>query len=266
MMSITEKKMWRVVSLLLVGIFLSSCGGGRSMRRAQTEDAELNRCLRFSAKKRYAEAVECLESFKSRYPGSDRAIEAELRIGDSYFRKKDYLLAIESYQQFIKLHPDHPRIDYAYYRIGLANLKATPNAIDRDQGRLGDAIEAFGTVWQSYAQSPYAKVAFSSYQKARAQAAAQNLYVARFYSRTGEYRATLPRLNEIIDQFSDLPIAAEAASLKIKSHLLLGEVTQAETTLAFLQEKFPDHSLTVKAGEEIGKRMTKDAASSDISK
>lgn len=265
MIGITKKIGLGMVPLLLIGMAGGACGGGRAVRRAQTEDAELNRCLRFSAKKHYAEAVECLESFKSRYPGSDRAIEAELRIGDSYFRKKDYLLAIENYQQFIKLHPDHPRIDYAYYRTGLANLKATPNAIDRDQGRLGDAIEAFGTVWQSYGQSPYAKVAFSNYQKARAQAAEQNLYVARFYSRTGEYRATLPRLNEIIDQFSDLPIAAEAASLKIKSHLVLGEVTQAETTLAFLQEKFPDHSLTIKASEEIGKRITKNAASSGVS-
>ena len=42
-------------------------------------------------------------------------IEAELYIGDNYFRREYF--AADSYQSFIKLHPTHPKTDYAYYAM-----------------------------------------------------------------------------------------------------------------------------------------------------
>lgn len=238
---------FRLFIFLLIPAIFIHCAGNDARQQATDEHAAINRCLKLSGKKRYAEAIECLEIFKSRYPASALASEAELRIADGYFRKKDYLLAAESYQQFIRLHPSHERADYAYYRLGLSYLNSTPNAIDRDQQSLPDAITAFETVWQSFPTSPYAKISLLKYKEALYKMGRQDFYIARFYYRTKEYRAAIPRLAAILEDYTNTDLSKEAAYLKVRSHLVLGEIEPARDALAYLQAHFPNDKLTSKA-------------------
>lgn len=245
-----------VVLILSLTAGFVACSGKTLSRQEVSEEAELNRCLRFSAKKRYQQAIDCFEVFKSRYPASARTAEAELRIGDSYFRKKEYLLAAESYQHFIRLHPVHERVDYATYRLGLSYLYDTPPQIDRDQGSLPDAIDALQTVWQAYPESPYAKIARLKYNEAKAKAASHEFYVARFYFRTQEYRAALPRLNTIMQEYARTSYAKEAAYLSVRAHLELSEQAAAEQAFGYLEERFPKDKLTLKAAKALKRRIT----------
>ena len=57
---------------------------------------EIQKCMQLSDKKRFAEAVECLEIFKSKFPQGEYSTKAELAIGDGYFNKKDYLKYIDT--------------------------------------------------------------------------------------------------------------------------------------------------------------------------
>lgn len=241
----------RSFALFALPALLFACGGKAPVKAKTSEDSEFNRCLRLSSKKHYDEAVDCLEVFKSRYPGSARAMEAELRVGDSYFRKKDYVLAAESYEQFIRLHPSHPQVDYAYYRLGLSRQNALPAAIDRDQSSLGEAIEAFETVWRGYPDSPYAKVALLKYREARGKEGEQAFYVARFYYRTREYKAALPRLAEIAERYGDTELADEALYLQVKSYLALGDIDHAREALAGLAADFAKSAYTQKAMRDV---------------
>ena len=111
--------------LLAIGIvaMLCGCGKERKVYSKGDPDADLQQCIKYSEKKQFEEAIECLEVFKSRFPGSEHGQTAELRIGDAYFRKKDYLLAADSYVTFTKLHPNHPQADYAYYRLGVVRVE-----------------------------------------------------------------------------------------------------------------------------------------------
>lgn len=242
-----------VILVLVAALVPLSCGEGkRPPRASSSEEVELNRCLRLSAKKKHAQAVECLELFKSRYPASSRAAEAELRIGDSYFRNKEYLLAAESYSQFLKLHPLHERADYAYYRMGLSYLKETPESVDRDQQYLSEAISALETVWEDFPLSPYAKIALNQYNEARNRAANRDFYVGRFYYRTREYRAALPRLAAVIENYPETALAPEAAYLKLHAHMILSERDDAQSTLDFLEVNFPKSPYTDKGRKELG--------------
>lgn len=238
-------------ALLFCCLLLAACGGKDLLPGKTDEETELNRCLRLSNKKHYSESIECLEIFKSRYPASANAAEAELRIADSYFRKKDYLLAAESYQQFIRLHPYHPRVDYAYYRLGLSYLNDTPSQVDRDQESLGEAIQALDVVWRSYPDSPYAQIARLKSKQAQEKAALQNFYIARFYYRSKEYRAALPRLDSIMTLYPDIDLAKKAAYLKVRSHLALAEPDFAQESLSFLEQRFPNAPQTVKARKQV---------------
>lgn len=190
--------------LFFSGIILSCGKGERRYALPSGSQAELNRCLSLSANKKYESAIECLEVFKSRYPTGNQAAEAELLIADSYFRQKEYLLAAESYQEFISQYSGHSKVDYAYYRSGMAYYNENPKAIDREQTYLDQAVRSFEQIVRYYPSSPYYKLALAQYKEAKTRQAKKHFYVAKFYIKYGEYLASIPRLTEIITQYAGL--------------------------------------------------------------
>ena len=88
---------------LLLLLLVVTLGAGACQKKSfkltgdETDEEAINKCIALSEKKKYEQAVECLEIFKSRFPDSTYALDAELNIADAYFRKKDWVLAAETY-------------------------------------------------------------------------------------------------------------------------------------------------------------------------
>ncbi|MBI4126283.1 MAG: outer membrane protein assembly factor BamD [Deltaproteobacteria bacterium] len=239
-----------IITVTFLASFALACAREPSLP-TNNADAELQRCLRLSDKRRYEEAVECLEMVKARYPSSRVGQEAELRIGDAYFNKKEYLLASESYLAFLKLYPRSPRVDYAHYRAGLSYYHESPKAIDRDQEYLDDAINHFTTVIQSYPTSAYRSLSDRFLKDARRRVARRNFYVGRFYTRTGEYIAALPRLIEVAEDYPDSGLAPRALYLATKANIELDRIEAAKTTFSKLSLEYPNERWTKKAEREL---------------
>ena len=184
-----------LTAILLCFTLFPACGGKKSFKFSGSEtDAEaIQKCLRLSEKKHFEEAVECLEIFKSRFPESTYAVDAELQIADNYYNKKDWLLAAESYKLYARLHPNSDKLDYAYYRSGLAYEKLLPKGVDRDLSNLPDSEEAFATVFRRFPESPYAEESQAHYDAIKGRGAKKNMYVGKFYYKRSEYRAAIPR-------------------------------------------------------------------------
>lgn len=214
-------------------------------------DVEIKKCIRLSQSKDYEDAIQCLEMFKARYPQSREGLEAELMIGDAYFDKKDYLLAKESYTAFIKLHPFSPRLDYAYYRSGLALFKESPKAIDRDQNYLDSAIQNFKVVIQRFPGSTYRALALKYYLEARLRVARRNLYVGRFYFKTGQYKAAIPRLEEVATQYKESGLAPKALYMATVANLKLDQYNEARRTFSILSVDYPNDRYTKRAEKKM---------------
>lgn len=227
-----RKFLGMVVCLVGILTLVAACSGQQHNQRfvvGRGDTAgDLQACATLSEKKKFEEAIECLEVYKSRYRGAAQADEAELFIGDNFFQKKDYLLAAESYDSFTKNHPTHPRADYALYRMGLAYLLEAPKAIDRDQQYLGDALHAFEQHLAYFPQSHYRSEVSARFADARSRLARRYFYIGKFYYRTGEYRAAVPRLETVVDQFGDLPEGRTAYLFAVRALLALGERSSAE--------------------------------------
>jgi outer membrane protein assembly factor BamD len=168
-------------------------------------------------------------------------------IGDAYFDKKDYLLAAESYAAFIKLHPFSHRLDYAFYRRGVALFKESPKAIDRDQQYLSEAIENLAVVIRRYPNSAYREPALKYYREARLRLAKRNMYVGHFYFRTGEYKSCIPRLKEVATQYRDTGLAPEALYMLTVANLKLDDKDGARTTFSAMSTEYPEGSWTPSA-------------------
>ncbi len=97
----------------------------------------------------YEIALTKLGEFKSRFPYSKYATEAELLIANSHYELSQYTEAALAYAQFVKLHPRHPQVDYAMFRIGESYWQDSPEEVDREQEYTLKAIEEWQRAWPS---------------------------------------------------------------------------------------------------------------------
>lgn len=148
-------------------------------------------------------AVQRLGEFKSRFPYSKYAAEAELLIADSQFSLSHYTEAALAYEQFVKLHPKHAKADYASYRIGESYWEDSPEEIDREQDYTLKAIKEWEKLIAKMPASPYAKKAKAQVTLGKRRVAESILFVVRFYCKQGIYHACAYRAIELADEYSE---------------------------------------------------------------
>jgi len=235
----------------LLAALLASCGKEKLKIGEGNPDEEIKQCLRLTSRGKHEDAIQCLEMFKARYPESRYGQEAELLIGDAYFSRKDYLLAAESYGAFIRLYPTHPKVDYAHYRVGLCYFKESPKAIDRDQEYLDEAIVHLKAVVRRYPGSQYHKAALETLREARTSVARRHYYIGRFYFRTGEYIASIPRFMEIAEKYQDSGLADKALYKALTANLRLGRFDAARAIFGEMSVRYADSKYTKRAEKEM---------------
>lgn len=242
-----------MIALLLA---LAACGKSHiSVGRGEAEE-EFKDCVTLSSKGKHEDAIQCMEMFKARYPKTALGQEAELKIGDAQFAKKDYLLAAESYMAFLQFNPNHPRSDYAHYRAGVAYYKESPRAIDRDQEHLAEAIDELRIVLRRYPTSAYADLSKATLHVALNRVAKRHYYIGRFYFRTGEYLAAIPRFMEVANNFPESGLADVSLYRIIEANIVLHHFEDAREAYSAMQTNFPS-SPYVKRAERMMLRAAK---------
>jgi outer membrane protein assembly factor BamD len=174
----------------------------------------------------YEIAVQRLGEFKSRFPYSKFATEAELLIANAQFELSHYTEAALAYEQFVKLHPKHPQVDYASFRIGESYWKDAPEEVDREQEYTLKAIKEWEKLIAKMPDSPYAKQARELVAKGKRRVAESLMFVVHFYCKQEIYHACAFVAIQLADEygeFSDLRL--EALSFAIKS---LDKVAEAK--------------------------------------
>jgi outer membrane protein assembly factor BamD len=172
-------------------------------------------------KKKYDDAIETFEKVRDRYPYSEQAMLAQLKVADAYFYKKKYDEAIQAYREFEKLHPTNKAVPYCIFREGQCYYRQR-STIDRDQTAAQKAIEEFKRLKQKFPESEYISKADVYLAKCRKDLADHEFYVAQFYFKTKRYQAALDRYLALTQDFPDYPKNAEAKQ----------RISQCETLLA----------------------------------
>lgn len=228
-----------ILSLAACAAIWQGCAKERVSVGKGDPAAEFKECLNLSQKGKFEDAIQCMEIFKSRYPKTAEGQEAELKIGDAQFAKKEYLVAAESYLAFLRLYPAHPKADYAHYRAGVSYFKESPKAIDRDQQYLSEAVEELRTVLVRHPTSQYAEAAKATLDAALRRVARRHFYVGKFYMRTGEYIAALPRFKDVAENFPGSGLADRALYLAVAANLKIGRLEDARDSFSRLSMRYP---------------------------
>jgi outer membrane protein assembly factor BamD len=200
--------------LTLILVFsLSGCGtvkGWFSKKKAEKPpDVLAEEGIKNLKKKKYDDAIETFEKVRDRYPYSEQATLAQIKVADAYFFKKKYDEAMQAYKEFEKLHPTSKAVPYCIYREGQCCYRQR-STIDRDQTYTQKAIDEFKRLKQKFPNSEYIPKADAYLAKCRKDLAEHEFYVAEYYFRTKRHQAALDRYQALIQDYPEFPKNAQA--------------------------------------------------------
>ena len=162
-----------------------------------------------------------------------------MKRGEAYFEKEEYAEALVEYKHFMELHHNHILAPYAAFRIGEIHFKMA-KTIDRDPEPMQKAIAAFEQMRKEFPGSRYDSQAQQKLEECHDWIAQMHLFVGQFYYRRGSYLAATHRFQQILKNYPDKPIAAEALYSLAKAHHEMGADDWARENLIVLAEKYPN--------------------------
>jgi outer membrane protein assembly factor BamD len=206
----TRTTMSRVLMLLTVAALLSGCGLGKRLfgktNPDHPPDVMTKSGIEQLKKKNYIDAAETFTKIKDRYPYSEQAVLAQLKLADTLYFNRKFDEAQAAYKEFEKLHPSNKAIPYVMYQQGLCSFRQRPT-IDRDQTPTEKALEEFRRLQKKFPQSEYAAKAEKYKQKCLNDLAEHEFYVATFYYRTKHYPSAMDRFQAVAQEYPDFKAA-----------------------------------------------------------
>ena len=194
-----HRKISKFVALLLLALTLSHCA------EKEFDPADPSKSFTIAREpyddKVWERATTRLGEFKSRFPYSQYAIEAELLIANAQFELERFAEAGASYEQFVKLHPKHQKVDFAMYRIGECDWAQSPPEIDREQDYTIKAIEEWNRLIDKFPDSEYSKKASKFVADGIRRLAESHEFISKFYCKLEIYHACAYRFSKLAGEY-----------------------------------------------------------------
>lgn len=153
--------------------------------------------------KEYEKVINDVNEYRSRYPYTQYAAEAELAQADSFFESGRYSEAVATYEEFTKRYPKHAQAPFAWFRVGASYDKEAPEEEDREQDFALRAIDKYNAFLERYPDSQWSKDAKERIHALRRRVAEHFVFVARFYWKKELYQGALSRYLQVIDRYGN---------------------------------------------------------------
>lgn len=235
---------WTGLLLVLIALV----GGCASRQEAPEPTAEENYQMGMEKfnKKDYRDAIPYYQKILENYPFSYYAIQAELKIAESYFLDKKYVEALVHLQGFQELHPTNENIPYVLWMKAVSYSKQF-RTIDRDVSAIENAKRELVELTTRFPGSPHAEEAHEMLKVVNGRLAEHDFYVARFYYRGSDYYAALKRFQRILEKYPVQGVADRALYYIGKCHFFLREDPAAAESFGELVQRYPDSPYRSKA-------------------
>jgi outer membrane protein assembly factor BamD len=153
-------------------------------------------------------AIDQYHELLDQYPFSQYNEEAELRIAQAQYLSGNYPEAVVALADFQRRHPTSPYLPFVGYSLGMCYVQQM-STIDRDQTAAQNAESYFVTISQQYPDSPYALLAREQLAQCRESLALHEMYIATFYSHSGNDKAAEIRLLTMASRYGDTDASAD---------------------------------------------------------
>ena len=222
--------------VMSVALMFPSC---TKREKVLTDQEIYAQAMDYMGRKKYERAGYVLDRLEEEYPESPLMAEARLKRAEIHFQLKEFDDAGSEYERFLNLHPVHEKADFARFRIALAFFDQTLS-IDRDQTATVQALEAFERFLKEYPKSALVPEARKKIAVCRLRLAEQDLYIARFYLKTGAYQSSRGRLQRIWRLYPEVSWRDEVLYLLSETYRREGMIDEAKYVECQLYQMFPE--------------------------
>lgn len=195
---------WSFVIVFVVIAFSGCAVWDRLFPKEEKSPKELmSDGIRNFEKGHLTDATEAFQKIKDRYPYSKFAIEAELKMADTLYKRELFDEAFDAYSEFERLHPKNASIPYVIYQKCMCYFSQI-GTIDRNQSNTLKAKEEFERLVKKFPKTEYANMGRSKIRECYINLAEHELNVGHFYYKKKEYRAAMGRYRYILENYPDI--------------------------------------------------------------
>lgn len=197
----------RVVGVLAAVAILATAaacgGGGGKVPPVGSVDADkflFDRGMGYLKDKKWLTSRLYLRQLIDTYPTSAYRYDAKLAIGDTYLgegRIDSLILAANEFREFLTFFPAAERVDYAQYKLAMAQSKQTLSA-QRDQTATLEAIKEIDTFLRLYKDSPLRPEVEKLHRQMRDKLSESQFAPGLHYYRIKWYAGAIERFNALL--------------------------------------------------------------------
>ncbi|MBN2419817.1 MAG: outer membrane protein assembly factor BamD [Deltaproteobacteria bacterium] len=205
-------------------LLATGCSTKKARRLEDMGHAELlEKGLKQSERGELAGALMSLQLVKDRYPYTESAVVASLKLADTYYNMGEYAIAYDLYSEFERFHPNDSDIPYIKFQRGMCFFKQI-KGFDREQKHAMAASVEFLRLINLYPDNEYSIKARRHYRECLLNLTRFEIYTGNFYFRQGHYLSALRRYKYAIEKYPDLGQYYEALQKISICNLKLAEL------------------------------------------
>ena len=259
--------MRKIYLLLCSSLFFTACASSSENFDDMTAEDLYNVSWENLEKTKYEKAAAGFEKLETDHPYSKWAVKAKLMGAYAYYKNEKYDDAILALDRFIKYHPGNKDVAYAYYLKGMCYYDQITSA-EKDQSDTAKAEETFLLLTELFPESKYAADARNKINLTEDYRAGQEMNVARYYLRDGNYLSALNRFNVVLENYQKTVQIEEALYREVEIYAIFGMDKYADGYYKILKNNYPDGKWTAKAKkimEKLAKAETKKTPKENVS-
>jgi outer membrane protein assembly factor BamD len=193
-----------IVFILCLFLIAAGCSTKKTRKLDEMGHAELlEKGLKELKKNDLTNALQTLQMVKNRYPYTDSAIVAALKLADTNYDLNEYETAYDLYNEFDRYHPKDKNGPYVKYRMGMCFFIKI-KSFDREQTHAQKAKIEFERLISQYPDNEYSKQARRHLRTCLINLANFEIYTGNFYYRQKNYRSALQRYTFALKSYPDV--------------------------------------------------------------
>ncbi len=191
----------------LAGLAACASGGGTKLPEGtvQPDKYLFDKGTEALNTKRWIKSREYFQQLYDNYPQSPYRPDGKLGLGDAYLGEdnpESLVLAANEFREFLTFFPNHPRADYAQYKLALSHC-AQMLRPDRDQKETREAIKELEVFVARFPDSKLLPEARKKLREARDRLSASDYLVGLNYYRWHVYVGAIQRFKAILKDDPD---------------------------------------------------------------
>ena len=216
-----NKKMKKIVSLLLLVVLFSSCNEYQKALKSEDVSVKYKMADTLYAQAKYSKALRLFEQIAPEFRGKPQAEKMFYMYAQSYYKTKQYYLAAYQFESFASGYPKSVKIEEASF-LGAKSYAVLSPVYSLDQADTYKAIEKMQAFIDRFPNSQYLTEA-NGLTKLLSEKIEKKVYEnAKGYNTISDYKSALVAFDNFIIDYPGTKFKEDALFYKLDSAYKLG--------------------------------------------